>query len=212
MTELHLRGREIVPFLATVALNKFDPFPVRKAKQIVVASPDGYLVGDAILFHEESDFLRIVGARSRWTGCSTTLTRRRSMSQRRWTTIRRSSSIRAMSSASRCRDRKRLELVTEAAGGSLPEVKFFSIAELTIAGKPVRASAAWDGWNPGLRDLRQVGRPGGGAGRARADRREAWTPQGRRAGLSTTAQESGWMPLPLPAIYHGDELNHTGSG
>ncbi|WP_210328754.1 hypothetical protein [Mesorhizobium amorphae] len=62
MTELHLRGSQVIPFLSEIAVNKFDPFPVLRAKQLVLAGHDGFYIADAIIFREAEDFFRIVGA------------------------------------------------------------------------------------------------------------------------------------------------------
>ena len=44
-----------------LGVNSFEGFAVNKAKQLVVCNPDGYVVGDAILFHLAKDAVRIVG-------------------------------------------------------------------------------------------------------------------------------------------------------
>ena len=62
MTELHLRGPEVIPFLKDFAVNKLDVFPVGGASSWSLAAPDGNLIADAIIFHEDEDFYRIVGA------------------------------------------------------------------------------------------------------------------------------------------------------
>ena len=62
MTELHLRGSGVIAFLKELAVNKLDVFPVGRAKQLVLAAPDGNLIADAIIFHEEENFYRVVGA------------------------------------------------------------------------------------------------------------------------------------------------------
>src|SRR3546814_12275175 len=36
-------------------------FPVNRGKQLIAASPDGYLIGDGIVFHLEQDYFRVVG-------------------------------------------------------------------------------------------------------------------------------------------------------
>src|SRR5699024_7699989 len=61
MPELHLRGSDVIPFLKEFTVNKYDPFPIMRAKQLVAAGPDGNLIADAIIFHEEEDFYRVVG-------------------------------------------------------------------------------------------------------------------------------------------------------
>ena len=62
MTELHLRGSEIIPLLSMIAVNKLDTFPVMRAKQLVLAGHGGYMIADAIVFREAEDFCRTVGA------------------------------------------------------------------------------------------------------------------------------------------------------
>jgi glycine cleavage system aminomethyltransferase T len=203
MTELHLRGSGAFALLAKVAVNKLDPFPVKRAKQLVLVGHDGNMIGDAILFREEQEFFRVVGApfASDWLqfnaeqmGGDVEVTRDDNFAVRAGT-----------------RDVFRLQIqgpnalsfMREVTGGKLPEIKFFDIGEIQIAGRPVRA-------------LRHgmVGEPGYelyGRWDEQGFVREALEAAGERYGLrkigalaySTTAQESGWMPMPLPAIYHG---------
>jgi vanillate/3-O-methylgallate O-demethylase len=206
MTELHLRGREVIPFLSQFAVNKFDPFPVRKAKQIVLASHDGYLIADAILFREEVEFFRVVGApfASDWLlfhaeGTPYDVTAEKNDN---WSVQQRPRDVFRF----QIQGPDALALVTEVAGGNLPDVKFFSIGEFTIAGKSVRALRHGMAGTPGFEiygpwdDQQAV--------------RDAFDDAGDKYGLrkvgalaySTTAQESGWMPMPLPAIYQGADM------
>jgi len=206
MSELQLRGSEVVPFLATIAVNRFDPFPVRKAKQIVVASPDGYLIGDAIIFHEEEGFLRIVGAPFAldWVqynaenssfDVSTEL-------DHNWSVYEHPRSIFRF----QIQGPSAVDLVAKVLDGAVPEVGFFSIADISIAGRPIRALRHGMAGSPGFEIY--------GAWEDQDAVRERVTDLGQKYGLrkigslaySTTAQESGWLPLPLPAIYHGEAL------
>jgi vanillate/3-O-methylgallate O-demethylase len=206
MSELHLRGTEVIPFLSTIAVNRFDPFPVRRAKQLVVASPDGYLIGDAILFHEDTDFLRLVGspmaldwvqfnAESTSFDVGTTL-------DHNWSVVEHPRDVFRF----QIQGVHALDLVTEAIDGPLPEVGFFGIAEISIANKRIRALRHGMAGTPGFEIY--------GAWADQQPVRERLEELGAKYGLrkvgafgyATTAQESGWLPLPLPAIYHGEHL------
>ena len=86
-------------------------------------------------------------------------------------------------------------------GGPMPEVKFFTMDEINIKGRKVRACAtAWraqpgvEMWGPyaereEIRDaILEAGKEFG------------LVPVGSRAYASNTL-ESGWVPSPLPAVY-----------
>jgi vanillate/3-O-methylgallate O-demethylase len=206
MTELHLRGKDVIPFLGEIAVNKLDPFKVGRGKQLVLVAPDGNMIADAIIFHEEPEFYRIVGApfASDWV-----LFNAEKSAHDVTAEINHNWSVAAVP-----RDVFRfqiqgpaaLDLVTEVAGGTLPEVSFFGIGEMTIAGKRVKALRHGMAGTPGFELY--------GAWDDQQAVRDAFTSAGDKYGLrkvgalaySTTAQESGWMPMPLPAIYTGDAM------
>jgi vanillate/3-O-methylgallate O-demethylase len=206
MTELRLRGPEVVPLLAEIAVNRLDPYPPMRAKQLVLASHDGYMIADAIMFRESEEFIRIVGApfASDWVqfnveqrGVDVEVERDDNFSIRSGT-----------------RDVFRLQvqgpnalaLIEEVTGGHVPELKFFHIGELEIAGKRLRALRHGMAGEPGFEIY--------GPWNDQAAVREALEVAGEKYGMrkvgalaySTTAQESGWLPMPLPAIYHSDEM------
>ena len=47
--------------MSATGINSFENYPVDKAKQFVGCSYDGYVIGDAILFHLGKDQLLLVG-------------------------------------------------------------------------------------------------------------------------------------------------------
>jgi vanillate/3-O-methylgallate O-demethylase len=206
MTELHLRGTGVIPFLGEIAVNKFDPFRVGRAKQIVVASPDGYLIGDAILFHENENFLRIVGAPFAldWVQFQAQSTAHDVTAEihHNWSVFEAPRDVFRF----QIQGAHALELVSEVVEGSLPDVSFFSIADVTIAGKHIKALRHGMAGTPGFELF--------GPWADQEAVRDACAVAGEKYGLrkvghlayATGAQESGWLPLPLPAIYHGDEL------
>lgn len=206
MTELHLRGSQIIPFLSQIAVNKFDPFPVLRAKQLVLAGHDGYYIADAIIFREAEDFFRIVGApfASDWV---------------LYNAEKSSYDVEAkkddnFSIRSGTRDVFRLQiqgpsaldLMREVSGGSLPEIRFFNIGEFQIAAKTVKALRHGMAGEPGFEIY---GAWGDQQAVRQALERTGEKYNMRKVGAlaySTTAQESGWIPMPLPAIYHSEEM------
>ncbi len=99
-----------------------------------------------------------------------------------------------------------MSVIERALGGPPPELKFFNLTTVTIAGRPVRA-------------LRHgmVGQPGWelfGPWDDGEAVREALLTAGEDFGLqqvggraySSNTLESGWIPSPLPAVYTGDRL------
>ncbi len=63
MTELHLRGPGALPFLSSVAVQQVRTVPRSSAaSNSCLAAPDGNMIEDAILFREEEEFFRVVGA------------------------------------------------------------------------------------------------------------------------------------------------------
>ena len=89
-------------------------------------------------------------------------------------------------------------------GGTPPELKFFNMTTVTIAGKTVRAlrhgmvgQPGWELFGPW--EDEQAGARGDLAAGEEFGLRQA----GGRAYSSNTL-ESGWIPSPLPAVYTGD--------
>ena len=206
MTELHLRGPEVIPFLSQFALNKFDPFQVRRAKQIVLTGHDGNYIADAILFREEEEFFRVVGApfASDWLLYNAQSTSLNVTAEKNdnWSVRQAPRDVFRL----QIQGPHALALMQDVTGNTLPDIKFFFIGEFRIAGKNVRALRHGMAGTPGFElygkwdDQQAV--------------REALERTGEKYGMrkigalaySTTAQESGWMPMPLPAIYHSAEM------
>lgn len=206
MCELHLSGPQVIPLLSKLAVNKFSNFPVGRAKQLVLAGHDGYYLADAIIFHERDDFYRIVGApfASDWVQYNASLGEFDVM-------VRRDDPL---SIRKGDRDVYRLQvqgpnalnLMKALTNDSVPEVKFFEIGKMTIAGKTVYALRHGMAGEPGF----ELFGPWDDQHVVRGAIVEAGAAFGlRKVGAdaySVTAVESGWMPMPLPAIYHSDEM------
>src|SRR5699024_1930878 len=136
MPELHLRGSDVIPFLKEFTVNKYDPFPIMRAKQLVAAGPDGNLIADAIIFHEEEDFYRVVGDPA-WLQFN--------LEQSSYNV---SAQLCPYLLGAHCpRDVYRLQVLgpqvlnvmSHLVQGELPDVKLFHIAEFEVESKSVRA-------------------------------------------------------------------------
>jgi vanillate/3-O-methylgallate O-demethylase len=99
-----------------------------------------------------------------------------------------------------------MQVLEKATGGELPEIKFFNLGELTIAGHTVRALHHGMSGVPGL----ELFGPWDDGEAVRAAIVEAGGEFGlRQVGsrvYATNTLESGWIPSPLPAVFTGDEL------
>ena len=207
MTDLYVRGPDVKKLLSHVGVNSFANFGRNKAKQLVCCNPDGYVIGDCILFGLEDDEVNIVGRPPvpNWVqfhaetgGFDVTVERdERSVDdpgKPRKTFRYEVQGPNAMAI---------LEAVNE--GGPLT-TKFFNMGEITIAGVVCRTLAHGMGGAAGL----ELWGPVEHGADVRAALLEAGAEHGlRQAGAraySTVATESGWIPSPLPAIYSGEAM------
>lgn len=206
MCELHLRGPQVIDLLKEISVNKLAQFPVMRAKQLVLAGHDGNYIADAIIFHEEDDFYRIVGApfASDWVQYNAGLGKYDVEAS-----IDLPLSVRDGDRTIyrfQLQGRYALQLMDRLTGGEVPHPKFFHIAETRIAGRTVRALRHGMAGEPGFELY--------GPWEDQHVVRDAIIEAGQEFGLrkigadaySVTGVESGWMPMPLPAIYHGEEM------
>jgi len=206
MTDLVVEGPDALRLLSDLGINSFASFPVDRAKQFVACNHDGYVIGDAILFHLEADRFSLVGRppAANWVqfnletgGYDARATRdeRSAVSRGRRASFR----YQVQGPAA-------LELMHRVTGQVPPTIRFFAMGAFTIAGHQVRA-------------LRHgmVGQPGWelfGPWEHGDAVRDAILEAGRDLGLRrvgsraypTSCLESGWIPSPLPAVYSGDAM------
>jgi vanillate/3-O-methylgallate O-demethylase len=207
MTDLQISGPGVIELLSAVGVNSFATFAVDKAKQLVVCNRDGYVIGDGILFFLGKDTVRLVGRPSahNWVqyhaetgGYDVTVSR----------------DERTAVNPSGGRELYRfqvqgptaLDVLKKANGGSLPEIKFFNMGELTIGGRKVRALHHGMSGVPGMELW--------GPWDEREDVRSAIIAAGDEFGMrqvgsrvyATNTLESGWIPCPLPAVFTGDDM------
>jgi glycine cleavage system aminomethyltransferase T len=204
MTDLTIKGPDALRLLSAFGVNSFENFQVNKAKQFVACNADGYVIGDAILFYLDTDLLSLVGRPSahNWvqyhgeTGDYDVTFERDERS--------------AVNPTGRRLYRFQVQgpdalKVLEKTSGPLPEIKFFNMGEITIAGHRVRALHHGMSGVPGLELF--------GPWAEGDDVRAAIVEAGEEFGLkqvgsrvyATNTLESGWIPCPLPAIFTGDD-------
>ncbi|MBB3674829.1 aminomethyltransferase family protein [Modestobacter versicolor] len=207
MTDLFLSGPGALQLLSDVGVNTFANFGVGRAKQFVAVSPDGHLIGDAILFHLEDELFDLVGHPMVIDWVTFNLERGSYEA-----TAERDDNSAVRASGPPRLYRYELQgptaaaLMEEVTGGPLPEVRFFAMAEFTIAGRRVRALRHGMAGQPGYElfgpweDAEAV--LGALLG---ADARHGLVRVGAKA-YSTANLESGWAPAPMTALFGDDPL------
>ena len=207
MTDLTLRGPDIIRLLSDLGVNTFANFRPGKAKQFVACSPAGYVIGDGILFFLEDDTVRLVGRPSAhdWVQYHAETQDYDVEVQRDERTAVNPSGRRELYRF-QLQGPTAMEILEKASGGPLPEIKFFNLGELGIAGRRVRALHHGMSGTSGL----ELFGPWEEAEEVRGAIVEAGGEFGLRQvgsrAYATNTLESGWIPSPLPAIFTGDEL------
>lgn len=206
MTDLYLNGPDAIRLLADLGVNSFDKFAVNRAKQFVACNEDGFVIGDAILFHLGEDRLSLVGRPPaiNWVQFNAEVGGYQVRAER----DERSAVNRGTRRFYRYQVQgpKALEVMRAATGRPVPDVPFFHIGELVIAGCRVRALRHGMVGMPGF----ELFGPWEEGAAVKAAIVEAGRPHGlRQVGARTyptSTLESGWIPSPLPAIYTGAAL------
>lgn len=207
MADLAVEGPDAVKLLSHLAVNSFDGFGVDMAKHFVPCTPEGYVIGDVILFALGESSFNLVGRAPalNWityqaeTGGYDVKVE---LDQR--TALR--ADGRRRSYRFQVQGPEAMNVIAKALGSTPPELKFFRMTTVTIAGKTVRALRHGMAGQPGWELF--------GPWDEEAAVREALVSAGEEFGMrqvggraySANTLESGWIPSPLPAVYSGDSL------
>jgi glycine cleavage system aminomethyltransferase T len=207
MNDLAVEGPGARELLSSLAVNSFDGFGVGKAKHFVPCTPEGYVIGDVILFALDENRFNLVGRAPalNWITYHAEKGGYDVQLELDLRTALRSDGVRR-SYRFQLQGPNAMQITERVLGQAPPDLKFFNTTTLTIAGKSVGA-------------LRHgmVGQPGWELFGPWADREpvlEAILSAGQEYGLrrsggraySSNTVESGWIPSPLPAVYSGDSL------
>jgi len=203
MIDLFLDGPDAVEVVADLGVNDFSDFDPGKAKQFVAANPEGYLIGDAVLFHLWDGTLDLVGTPPAidWVQYHVETGDYDVAVEREGNAFTRQGPPRRF--RYQVQGPNALAIMREAIEGDLPDVDFFEFAPVTIDGVEVNAL------RHGM--LSEVGLELFGPREEGEAVREAILAAGeahdlRQVGMKAymTNNVNGWLPAPLPAIYGDD--------
>ncbi|MPS69677.1 MAG: aminomethyl transferase family protein [Novosphingobium sp.] len=210
MVDLLVTGPQAFEMLSYLAPNSFKGFVPNRAKQFAPVTPEGYVIGDVILFYLAEDTFELVGraptiewvefhaASGKWDVKveRDDRTAARPLDQQGY---RRNYRFQLQGPNA-------MKVLERAMGITPPDLKFFHMAPITIAGAEVRALrhgmagqpgyelfGPWKDYDTVRNALLEAGKDFG------------LLPSGGRTYSSNTL-ESGWIPSPLPAIYSGESL------
>ena len=215
MNDLRVRGPDALGLLTHLGVNSFDGWAFDRAKHFVPCTPDGYVIGDVILFPLAEEEFNLVGRAPalNWiTYHAETGGYDVELELDLRTALR--TDGRRRSYRFQLQGPNAMQVTENVLRQAPPDLRFFHTTTVTIAGKTVGA-------------LRHgmVGQPGWELFGPWEDREavlEALLAAGEDLGLlrsgaraySSNTVESGWIPSPLPAVYSGASLigTHGSSG
>ena len=208
MAELLVEGKGAEKLLSYVAVNSFKNFTPGKAKHLVPVTPEGYVIGDVIMFRESETEFNLVGRAPTvsWVQYQAEI----GNFDVKLTEDPRSPSRPMGKPVVRRQYRFQVQgpnapqILNKLNGSPVPDIKFFNMDWINIKGKRVRALRHGMAGVPGLElygpyedydFIRDAVLEAGEEFNLHA--------VGSRAYASNTL-ESGWIPSPLPAIYTGE--------
>jgi vanillate/3-O-methylgallate O-demethylase len=210
MVDLFIDGPDARKLLSHLAINSFEGFTIDKAKQFVPCNYDGQVIGDGILFYlAENKFLFVGRAPSaNWimfhaeTGGYDVQIIKDDRSPSRpmgKPVLRKFYRFQIQGPNAKA-------IIEKLNGGPFPDIKFFNMGSINIAGRRVRALRHGMAGAPGLEiwgpyeegdEIRNaIVEAGNGFGLHQV---------GARA-YATNTLESGWIPSPLPPVYTGKKM------
>ncbi|HEY6347203.1 MAG TPA: hypothetical protein VIY49_37405 [Bryobacteraceae bacterium] len=208
MAELQLEGPDALKLLSYLAVNSFANFRVDQAKQFVPCSPDGFVIGDVILFRLAENLFNMVGRIPvlNWVRYHVETGGYNVKAELDERTAVRKDPSRRRNYRFQIQGPNAMKVVEQALGKPAPDVKFFHMSWVEIAGKKVRALRHGMAGQPGL----ELFGPWDDGEAVRLALVEAGQEFGLRQvggrAYSANTLESGWIPSPLPAIYTGKDL------
>jgi syringate O-demethylase len=208
MAELLLDGPDALKLLTYLGVNSFANFPLDRAKQFVPCSPEGYVIGDVILFHLAENTFNLVGRIPviNWVRYHAETGGYKVKADLDERTAARKDPDRRRNYRFQVQGPNAAKVIERATGAPFPDVKFFHLTWTQIAGKKVRALRHGMAGQPGLEFF--------GPWEDGETIRQALIEAGREFGMrlvggraySSNTLESGWIPSPLPAVYTSKEL------
>ncbi|KAF0186509.1 MAG: glycine cleavage T protein (aminomethyl transferase) [Alphaproteobacteria bacterium] len=208
MVDLAVEGPDAFAMLNHLGINSFKGFVPSRAKQFVPVTPDGYVVGDVILFYLDENSFNLVGRAPtiEWVEYHAASGDWNVKVSRDERTAVRPDPENRRNYRFQLQGPNAMKTLEKAMGKTPPDLAFFHMARIQIAGKEVRALRHGMAGQPGY-ELFGPWVDGEAV-------RQALIQAGQEFGLtlvggrtySSNTLESGWIPSPLPAIYTGEAL------
>ena len=202
--DLYVEGPDALEPFIDLGINDFSGFEPGKAKQFVACNEDGYLIGDAILFYLDDDQLKLTGTpiAPNWVEYNVergTYDVETHADERYWDKDGPHDTFRYQLQGPNA-----VAVMEAAADGEVPDIPFFNIGEITIAGHELQALKHSMVAEPGYEFW--------GPWEHRHEVRDAIVTAGEEYGLrqlgeksyKAQGQEKGWIARPVPAIYGDD--------
>jgi glycine cleavage system aminomethyltransferase T len=207
MAELAVEGPDALDLLSRLGVNSFAGFAPGKAKQFVPCTPDGYVIGDVILFALGDNEFNLVGRAPvlNWvTYHAETGDYDVKVEFDQRTALR--SDGRRKHYRFQVQGPNAMQVIEKALGHTPEELKFFNMRTEHIGGTDVCALRHGMAGQPGW-ELFGPWDEGPAVHEALVTAGEEFglTLVGGRA-YGSNAIESGWIPSPLPAVYTGERL------
>jgi syringate O-demethylase len=208
MVDLEVTGPDALAMLSYLATNSFKGFQPDRAKQFVPVTPDGYVIGDVILFYLDENHFNLVGRAPalEWVEYQAQTGKWNVKVVRDERTAVRPDPQNRKSYRFQLQGPNAMKTLERAMGKTPPDLKFFHMARIEIAGKPVRALRHGMAGQPGYELF--------GPWADGETVRQALIAAGKEFGLtlvggrtySSNTLESGWIPSPLPAVFSGESI------
>jgi len=208
MAELMVEGPDALQFLNGLGINSFKGFAPDKAKQFVPCSHDGYVIGDVILFYLAENQFNLVGRAPtlNWVLYNAEVSGRRVTCGYDERTAARPDPQNRRHYRYQLQGPNASKVIASATGRPAPDLKFFNMCGMEIAGRAVRALRHGMAGQPGFELMGPwADAPVIHAALVEAGKAHGLTLVGGRCYSSNTL-ESGWIPSPLPAVYTGEKM------
>jgi len=208
MTDMYVQGPDALKLLSDLGINSFKGFEPDKAKQFVPCNYDGYVIGDVILFYLDKDSFNLVGRPSvhNWVQYNGEIGKYNVKFERDERSVARPGPIVRKAYRYQVQGPNAMKTIEKVTGKPAPELKFFNMTSITIAGRKVRALRHGMAGQPGL----ELFGPWEDGDAVKAAIVEAGQEFGLRQvgarAYSSNTLESGWIPSPMPAVYTGEKL------
>ena len=209
MDDCYVEGAEAVEFLEHIAINRFEKIrnqPPPRAINLCLCNPDGYIIGDQILFHLEENRFSSVGSvwANNWIRYMAETTDFDVETETPYGPYMEDTS--PSDYRFQIQGPHAIDVMEEVVDGELPQIPFFQMDVVEIGGHDVHALGHGMAATPGLEIF--------GPYEYHDDVLEAILAAGERYGIRQLGSKayktgkvgSGWLVGPVPAIYESEEM------